>query len=339
MIGVVIIPTGIEAEIGGHAGDGNPVACLLGACCDKLILHPNVVNASDINEMPDNALYVEGSILDRFLEGKIELRESNGANHLLVAVNGPARKDTINAVGAARATIGVRAEILELQTPLLMKGWIADGVPDGSVTGCEELIDQVREHDFDALAIHTPIDVDRTTSLNYYRNGGPNPWGRIEAKVSKVIATALDKPVAHAPLEMVSPEDAELYGIHHELVVDPRIAAETVSLCYLHCVLKGLHWAPLIGRGLHVEQVTWMVSPAGCFGPPHRACLDHGVAVIMVEENKTLEEYERIHERYRGQLIHVANYLEAAGVVMAMWAGVDPDSVRRPLEQTKVMRA
>ena len=37
MIGVLIIPTGIEAEIGGHAGDGNPVAKLMGSCFDKLI--------------------------------------------------------------------------------------------------------------------------------------------------------------------------------------------------------------------------------------------------------------------------------------------------------------
>ncbi len=52
---VLIIPTGIGCEIGGHAGDANPVAKLIGACCDNLILHPNVVNASDVNEMPENS--------------------------------------------------------------------------------------------------------------------------------------------------------------------------------------------------------------------------------------------------------------------------------------------
>ena len=72
---VLIIPTGVGAEIGGHAGDGNPVAKLLAAVCDKLILHPNVVNASDINEMPENCLYVEGSMLDRFLREEICLKE------------------------------------------------------------------------------------------------------------------------------------------------------------------------------------------------------------------------------------------------------------------------
>jgi hypothetical protein len=336
MIGVVIIPTGIEAEIGGHAGDGNPVACLMGACCDKLILHPNVVNASDINEMPDNALYVEGSILDRFLEGKVELRETNGANLQLVVVNTPARKDTINAVSAARATVGVRAEVLELDTPLTMDGWIENGVPDGEHSGVQELIEQVQKHDFDALAIHTPINVDREVSLNYYRNGGPNPWGRIEAKVSKIIATALNRPVAHAPLEMVSPEDEELYSIHHE-VIDPRIAAEAVSICYLHCVLKGLHWAPLIGRGLHADEVSWMVAPAGCFGPAHRACLDRGIAVIVVGENRTLSN-PTWEQRDLDRVIQVDNYWEAAGVAMSIWAGVDHDSVRRPLAYTSLKK-
>ncbi|MCZ6701780.1 MAG: DUF3326 domain-containing protein, partial [Ignavibacteria bacterium] len=60
---VLLIPTGIGAEIGGHCGDGNAVARLIASACDNLITHPNVVNASDINEMTENTLYVEGSII------------------------------------------------------------------------------------------------------------------------------------------------------------------------------------------------------------------------------------------------------------------------------------
>ena len=43
---VLLVPTGIGASIGGHAGDATPVARLLGAVCDTLVTHPNVVNAS-----------------------------------------------------------------------------------------------------------------------------------------------------------------------------------------------------------------------------------------------------------------------------------------------------
>ena len=45
---LLIVPTGIGAEIGGHAGDAMPVTQLLAETCDTLVTHPNVVNASDI---------------------------------------------------------------------------------------------------------------------------------------------------------------------------------------------------------------------------------------------------------------------------------------------------
>ncbi|MBI3301389.1 MAG: DUF3326 domain-containing protein [Deltaproteobacteria bacterium] len=61
---VLLVPTGIGAEIGGHAGDAGPVARMLAEVSDTLVLHPNVVNASDLNEMPQNALYVEGAVPD-----------------------------------------------------------------------------------------------------------------------------------------------------------------------------------------------------------------------------------------------------------------------------------
>ena len=66
---VMLVPTGIGAEIGGHAGDAGSAARLLAAACDTLITHPNVVNASDINELPENGLYVEGSVICRLLMG------------------------------------------------------------------------------------------------------------------------------------------------------------------------------------------------------------------------------------------------------------------------------
>jgi len=113
---VMIVPTGIGCEIGGHCGDGNAPARLLGACCETLVLHPNVVNASDINEMPPNALYVEGNHLDRFLQGKLFLQKVK-SNKVLVVVN-KADYQSINAVSAARITLGLDTEILELKVPL-----------------------------------------------------------------------------------------------------------------------------------------------------------------------------------------------------------------------------
>jgi hypothetical protein len=325
---VLIIPTGVGAEIGGHAGDATPVARLLATVCDTLIVHPNVVNASDINEMPSNSLYVEGSILDRFLEGDCRLR-SVLANRVLVAVNAPVRTETINAVSAARATLGMEAEIVELETPLRMVAGQANGLASGDVFGWQELVQQIRGCQCDALAVATPIEVSHEVAVGYLRDGRVNPWGGVEAKASRLIADALQKPVAHAPIE-----NEALKGWSE--VVDPRKAAEMVSCCYLHCVLKGLHKAPQpdSDRGMSVQEITCLVSPWGCFGRPHRACLAASIPVIAVRENRTV-----CNDVMPAEFKAVSNYLEAAGVLAAMKAGVHPSAVRRPLEHTNVTRA
>lgn len=325
---VMIIPTGIGCEIGGHAGDASPAAKLLAECCDKLILHPNVVNASDINEMPPNALYVEGSLLDRFLEGKIELQEVR-QNKILLVVNSPACPETINAVSAARATIGADIEIIELRTPLCMEATMDGPKASGTVRGWQQLCEQVMEHECDALAIASWIECPKEVALGYLRKGGVNPWGAVEAIASKLMATILSKPIAHAPVES---DDPEMKTFNE--VVDPRMAAECVSTAYLHCVLKGLHKAPRIGKGLSVDDVGCLVSPFGCWGRPHEACEKKGIPIIVVIENTTVLQYEKPHP----DLIFVRNYLEAAGLLMAMRAGVTRASVERPLIETKVWK-
>jgi len=321
---VLIVPTGIGAEIGGHAGDANPVAKLIGKCCDKLITHPNVVNASDINEMPENTLYVEGSILDRFLRGEIFLKEVF-YNKILLAVNKPIDNYTINAVNAARVTIGANIQIVGLDIPFEMIGFYKNGKADGRVSGYLELVDQIKNYDFDALAVQTSIQIEKETKLNYLRNGGVNPWGGIEAIASKLLADKLDKPVAHAPYVDWQKGQDDLEDFHE--VVDPRMSAEMVSLCYLHCVLKGLHKAPRINykKGLSVDDVDFLITPINCVGEPHYACIEAGIPIIAVKENKTV-----LNDEMPDEFIIVDNYIEAAGLLMAYRAGIDARSVRRP---------
>jgi len=325
----MIIPTGIGAEVGGHAGDANPVAQLLGSVCDTLILHPNVVNASDINEMPPNSLYVEGSILDRFLEGEVDLQRVK-SNKVLVVVNKPVRNETINAVSAARATLGLDAEIVELKEPLIMHAYSSGsgGMAGGSVSGWKGLVDQVTgDHQFDALAIATQITCDQDVALRYFKDGGVNPWGAVEAMASKMVASRVNKPVAHAPVETDNPEVKSFNE-----VVDPRMAPELVSNCYLHCILKGLHRAPRIGKGISFKDVDCLITPINCVGRPHRACLDAGIPIIAVKENRTV-----CNDPMPDSFIIVENYLEAAGVLVAMGRGLSLESLRRPLKATRVL--
>lgn len=337
MNGVLIVPTGINAAIGGHAGDANPVCKLLASCCDTLITHPNVVNASDINEMPENVLYVEGSKLDRFLHGEINLRPVKTYNKILVVCNAPVTGETINAVNAARHTIGADIAIIGLKEPLVMEATVNnDGCATGNITGIEALCKRVSSERFNALAVHTPITVNRDVALKYYKEGGLNPWGGVEAKASKLIANRIGKPVAHAPLESVTPDDKDLYFIFKN-EVKPRIAAEAISNTYLHCVLKGLHKAPQLiwidpperwrissGNDLASTDIDFMISPSGCWGAPHKVCIDTRIPIIVVRENKTI--YPDF--KYNKKVILVENYWEAVGYIMAMKAGVNPLSVR-----------
>ncbi len=118
----------------------------------------------------------------------------------------------------------------------------------------------------------------------------------------------------------------ELLLIFQNEELDPRMAPEAISTCYLHCVLKGLHRAPRLNykKGLGVDEVDFLVSPHGCFGTPHFACLEAEIPIIIVKENKTC-----LNEEIPGECIFVENYWEAAGYIMAAKSGVHPSTVRR----------
>lgn len=335
MNGVFIIPTGIGCEIGGHAGDATSAAKLVASVCDKLIIHPNVVNASDINEMTENMLYVEGSTLDKFLEGSINLKLVK-SNKILLVVNAPVTNEIINSVSAARATIGADIEILELnaEDPFHIRAFFNDkGIADGELFGLDELINKVNNYKFDVLTIASKIFVDENVALNYVDNGGVNPWGGAEARVSRVISERIGRPTFHSPFGHTLDNFDE--------VVDPRMAAEFVSVSYLHCILKGAHKAPKMTHNnigdLSYKDIDFMVSPFGCYGKPHRACFENSIPVIIVKENNTICNYYGLNTIPKGFIL-VENYLEAIGVIQAMKCGISLESIRRPLSKTKVMR-
>ena len=80
-------------------------------------------------------------------------------------------------------------------------------------------------------------------------------------------------------------------------IVEPRMAAEAVSLTFLQCILKGLSKSPRIIRDraamrepgvLSVSDVSVLVIPDGCLGLPTLAALEQGIPVIAVRENKNL---------------------------------------------------
>ena len=149
---VLVVPTGIGAEIGGHAGDAGPVARMISSVCDNLILHPNVVNASDINEMTENTLYVEGSVLSRLLMGTIGLQKVRSNRILMVIDNHKLDvfvNAAINSINAARATYGLDCpEVIKLDPPIRMTASYSEsGRAVGRIEGLDFLFKTLDDYD------------------------------------------------------------------------------------------------------------------------------------------------------------------------------------------------
>ena len=347
---VFLIPTGIGAEIGGHAGDATPAARLIAETCDTLILHPNVVNASDINEMPANSLYVEGSVIARLLMGTIGLAPTR-ANRVLVIID--AHKDdlfvnaAINAVSAARSSYGlVCPEVIKLSPPVRMRSEFTDfGTAAGEISGLERVFAVLKEQEgeYDAVAISSVISVPEEFHQGYFDAAGEmvNPWGGVEAMLTHAVSSRFNVPSAHSPMF-----ETQAIANRDPGVVEPRMAAEAISLTFFESVLKGLHKSPRIVADsslmsepgvISASDVSCLVVPDGCVGLPTFAALEQGIPVIAVRENKNLMKNDLTTLPWRtGQLYMVENYWEVAGVLCAIRGGIAPESVRRPLAQTQV---
>ncbi len=348
---VMIVPTGVGAEIGGHAGDATPAARLLASVCDTLITHPNVVNASDINELPDNGLYVEGSVISRLLMGTAGVQRVRSNRVLLVIDKHEDERIselTIDAASAARATLGVDCPgIIVLDPPIMMHAeYSPSGCAAGRIEGLERLCGVIERHKprFDALAVASVVQVPEGFHWDYFHSNGDmiNPWGGIEAMLTHAVSILWDIPSAHAPMM----ETMEIANLHVGLV-DPRMAAEAVSTCFLHCVLKGLHRSPRIitdrllfshPEVLTAADISCLIIPDGCVGLPTLAAIEQGIPVIAVRENRNRMRNDLTSLPFApGKLLIVDNYLEAAGVMSALKAGVAVETVRRPLGGTKVV--
>lgn len=345
---VLLIPTGIGSELGGHAGDANPTAKLLASVCDTLITHPNVVNASDLNELPNNGMYVEGSIISRLLMGSIGIQPVR-SNRVLTVLNKHPDKffsdAVINSVSTARATTGmISADVLMLDPPVILKSlFSSSGRAVGRVEQMQALLKilEQRRGTYDALAIATEIKMPYNYHIDYYKKAGEmiNPWGGVEAIFTHSISSLFDIPAAHAPMD----ESREISKLEMG-VVDPRMAAETISEAYFLCVLKGLQRAPRIIKDisntvpsgvLTVSDISCLVIPDNCIGLPTLAALEQGITVIAVRENKNIMKNKLSALPWRpGQLHIVENYWEAAGVMSALKAGIEPSAVRRPMAGT-----
>ena len=341
---VFLVPTGIGCEIGGHAGDATPIARLLSSSCNNFITHPNVLNASDINEMPENCLYVEGSSICRLLMGTLGLQPVR-QNRILAVIDENEHtiyeNATINSINAARATLGLEcSKILKLTPSITMNSQYSSSKRAvGTVENIDNLFSLLRkeEGNYDAIAISSIIEVPKNYHIDYFRSGGKmiNPWGGVEAMLTHALSYRFNLPSAHSPM-LESPDIANMdLGI-----VEARMSAEAVSTTFFHCVLKGLHKSPKLITDqklfhyddiLSAKDISCLVIPDGCLGLPTLAALEQGIKVIAVKENENLMKNDLNELPWaEGQFIQVQNYLEVAGVLSAIREGISFSSVKRP---------
>jgi hypothetical protein len=359
-VSTLIIPTGIQAAVGGFAGDATPAMNLLASVSDVLITHPNVANAAIFQKLPDNALYVEGYALDEFFKGnwglqpnrhqKIGVVFDRGIDPEILVVH-------LNTLNAHQAVYGLDITGYTLTDEPLMIDCILNPV-SGSSTGtfqnpkallksCEKLLNAGAT----ALALCgvIPDDVD---SSAYEQGEGVDIIGGIEALLSHLVSQTFQVPCAHAPL---FPKDCGLPD--YQNVVDPRAAAEYLAPTFLPCVLQGLSQAPnwvdlqnhvvaLSGLQptLTLDDVDVVVVPKNTLGGiPPLSALHRKIPVIMVEENTTLmncasEAFNRLWKQPNKELepypgvISVHTYLEAAGLIQAMRLGLNlhPGGKQKP---------
>jgi uncharacterized protein DUF3326 len=126
---------------------------------------------------------------------------------------------------------------------------------------------------------------------------------------------------------------------------NPRASAEFISTPHYFSVLKGLARAPrpvpiaglddVPAHVLSVNNIGAVVVPASCLGGiPALAAELNGIPLIAVGENDTILDVTNRKMQMRN-VIEVRSYLEAAGVVLALRAGISLPSLRRPIHAAR----
>lgn len=339
---VHIVPTGVRCEFGGFAGDASPVTNLLASTVDFLVTHPNAVNASDLNEMADNVLYVEGKALDDFLLGHFGLAvvSSNRIGTFVDPTGIDYLDYVIHALNAAKAVKGIACEaytILEKELGVRID-WSETGCAVGTVLYPEAILQAVEflmSHGVEAVGGVSVIHgVTKEMFAKHLDGEIPNPSGGVEAIITHLISKVFRIPTAHAPL----PYYQQIKGT---ATSNPRASAEFISTPHYYCVLKGLASAPRLipisqlasapSQTITLNNIGAVVVPASCLGGiPALAAEYSGIPIVAVRENTTVLRMTN-QAMQMTNVIEVNSYLEAAGVILALRKGISLDSLRRPM--------
>ncbi|MGI2904709.1 DUF3326 domain-containing protein [Tolypothrix sp. VBCCA 56010] len=331
---ILIVPTGVGAEIGGYAGDALPVAKVVSQVCDRLITHPNVLNGASLYWNLPNTFYVEGYGLDKFAAGCWGLRpvHQNRIGLLLdQGIEPELRLRHLQAADAARATLGLSLTDyvitdapleVELRSSASGASWGTIGNPDSLLRAAEVLINKAGAEAI-AVVARFPDNIDEQADRNYRHGKGVDAIAGAEAVISHLIVRTFQIPCAHSPALSPAPLDPDL---------SPRSAAEELGYTFLPCVLVGLSRAPQFivpqthqlpePTDIWANQVDAVIVPAtACGGSTLLSLNKRRCQIITVLENKTQMQVppQPLGIKY----IQVNSYLEAVGALVAHKAGIN----------------
>ena len=334
---LMVVPTGIGCEVGGYAGDAVPAARLLAAASGCLITHPNVMNGASLYWSDSRIHYVEGSSLDRFAAGELALEpvRSQRIGLLLDAgIEEDLRLRHLQVADGCRASLGLTLGPVETTAePIgvsLSQG--ESGASWGQLERPDVLLaagERLRDAGATAIAVvaRFPDDPDSEALTAYRQGGGVDALAGAEAVISHWLSRQLNLPCAHAPALSPLEIDPQL---------DPRAAGEELGYTFLPCVLVGLSRAPALwpaaeapAGSIRPDQIGAVVAPAGALGGAAvLACAERGVPVIAVENPCVLSVTA---EALGIEVIPASSYSEAAGLLLAMREGINPEALQRPL--------
>lgn len=339
---VSLVPTGIGCEIGGYAGDAGPSTALLAAAADYLVTNPNAVNASNFILSCDRVLYTEGSCIDAFSRGEVNLYRprANRVGVIIERADSEAVEHVLNVINTVRAVHGVHIVDYVVTDETIGSHCVRNdsGAYVGTVDRPATLLaaaQTLADRGADAIAVTTNVqDLEAEDYASHFAGKHPNPVGGVEAVISHLIVRTLKIPAAHAPMmnfKKLALDDG---------VVDVRGAGEFVSTSGLACVLIGLRYAPQISEdrtavrlsaGVGIEDVVAVVAPAGALGGvPVLEAARRGIPVIAVRDNGTILDVNAQSLGLSG-VIEVGGYAEAAGVILALRKGISLDTISRPM--------
>lgn len=292
-ISLMIVPTGIGAEIGGYAGDASAYAQKI-ASKISLIVNPNIVNAAVFSGISDNMFYVEGWCIEQFVKGNIGLLPSKDNKIGIIfdkAISEKVLNIHLNTLNAFKTVYGINLTGYEVtEEEAGVEFFTAEsGISTGRVNNPETLLKAGKKLlKKGAQAIAVVCFFDEPPEDDYENGGGVDIVGGVEAVISHYLSKELMCPCVHAPAF----EDVEITG----RLVNPKVSAEYITPTFLPCLLFGLKNAPLIvkkedvdDRCLTNKKLHSVCAPYNSLGSS--VVLDavfEGIPVFAVKENKTV---------------------------------------------------